>query len=189
MNKENIDVIIKSIFAGIMIGIAGLAFLNTTVPYLGSLIFCVGLIVICYNGYNLYTGKVGYVNSVSDIKNCIIYILGNLIGVALIGMVSNQAAVSIVSAKLELPLILVLWKAIGCGFLMYVAVDIYKTKNTIIGILFCIPTFIIAGFEHSIADMYYFIAARVINIDSIIFILVVLIGNAIGALFHKAVKK
>lgn len=181
--------LIKSIFAGIMIGIAGLTYLRTDNPYLGSFMFCIGLIVICYNGYNLYTGKVGYISNIKDIKNCIIYIIGNLIGVIFIGCYFQEAAPSLVAAKLELPLYLVFWKAIWCGFLMFVAVDIFKKKNTIMGILFCIPTFIIAGFEHSIADMYYFVAAREMSAQAIIFILIVLLGNGLGALLHKILIK
>ena len=76
----------------------------------------------------------------------------------------------------------------GCGFLMYIAVDIYKQKQNIIGILCCIPAFIIAGFEHSIADMFYICNAHIFNMKTLIFILIVIIGNAMGALLHKLIK-
>ena len=48
---------IKSVFAGLMIGIAGLVFLNTGASWIGAVLFSVGLIVICMFGYNLYTGN------------------------------------------------------------------------------------------------------------------------------------
>ena len=67
---------------------------------------------------------------------------------------------------------------------MYTAVEIYKKKQSVIGILFCVPVFILSGFEHSIADIYYFTTTNIINLNSFIFILIVIIGNAIGANLH-----
>lgn len=37
-----------------------------------------------------------------------------------------------------------------------------------------------AGFEHSITDMFYFSSAGYFNIESLTFIIVIIIGNAIG---------
>ena len=66
---------------------------------------------------------------------------------------------------------------------MYAAVKTYALKGTLVGIIFCIPTFILCGFEHSVADVYYFTVAAMggVNIaSSIIFILVAVAGNTIG---------
>ena len=82
---------------------------------------------------------------------------------------------------------MVIINAFLCGVLMYIAVYIYKEKKTIAGILFCVPTFIICGFEHVIADVYYFVAANVINKDSLIFLFIVLIGNTCGALAFASI--
>ena len=48
---------LKAIMAGILIGIAGLVNLSISVPYLGAFLFSTGLLIICYQQYNLYTGK------------------------------------------------------------------------------------------------------------------------------------
>jgi formate/nitrite transporter FocA (FNT family) len=45
-----------------------------------------------------------------------------------------------------------------------------------------------AGFEHSIADMYYFTSAMMWNLDSIIFIIVIIIGNALGGMLIPAYR-
>ena len=65
---------------------------------------------------------------------------------------------------------------------MYLAVSIYRDKKTVVGILFCVPVFILAGFEHSIANMFYFAAAESFSLDTVVYILVVVLGNTIGGM-------
>ena len=178
---------IKSIFAGIMIGIAGLIYLTIPINWIGAILFSIGLIIICLMGYNLYTGKIGYIDSYKKIPLMLKYILGNFIGVFLVSLTSTIDSSTLVEAKLQIPYWLLLLKSIGCGFLMFIAVDTYKQKNSIIGIICGIPAFILAGFEHSIADLFYFCQSGMFNWQMIIFILIVIIGNAIGALLHKSI--
>ena len=59
--KKYVDYLIKSIFAGIMIGIAGTVYLRVDNNIVGSFLFSIGLLVICMYGMNLYTGKIGYI--------------------------------------------------------------------------------------------------------------------------------
>ena len=75
-----------------------------------------------------------------------------------------------------------------CGILMYAAVWIYREKKTALGILFCIPVFILSGFEHSIADMFYFALAGLFNPRAFVFILLVVLGNSLGGLFIPAIQ-
>ena len=75
-----------------------------------------------------------------------------------------------------------------CGVLMYTAVWIYREKKTALGILFCIPVFILAGFEHSIADMFYFSLAGLFKTRALVFLLLVVLGNSLGGLFIPAVQ-
>jgi len=49
-----------SISAGIMIAIGGSAFLACDSKYVGAVLFSVALLCICYLGYYLFTGKIGY---------------------------------------------------------------------------------------------------------------------------------
>ena len=165
---------IKAIFAGIMIGIVGIIYISVEPKYIGAILFSIGLIVICIRGYNLYTGKIGYITSIKDIPKMLLYILGNAIGVFLIAQCTNVNDAALVASKLALPHYLVLLKAIGCGFLMYLAVDIYKQNSRLIGIIGCIPAFILAGFEHSIADMLYIFKGGIYNLDVLIFIIIVI---------------
>ena len=179
---------IKSIFAGLMIGIAGIIYLIVPLTWVAAILFSIGLIIICMMQYNLYTGKIGYIKSYKEIPIMLKYILGNFIGVLLVSFVSVVDSSALVEAKLQLPYWLLLLKSIGCGFLMYIAVEIYKQNHSIIGILCCIPAFIIAGFERSIADMFYIFNAHIFNLQTLLFILIVIVGNALGALLHKLIK-
>lgn len=94
-----------------------------------------------------------------------------------------------VEAKLAMPLLSVFFKSIWCGFLMFTAVDIYKEHKSLIGIIFCIPTFILCGFEHSIADSFYFFSTGTYTLQMLIFILVTVTGNAVGANLFKILLK
>ena len=192
--KSNMDCTIKnfisSIFAGIMIGIAGLIYVNLSGTWYAAILFSVGLAVICVRQYHLYTGKIGYVDKFKQIPYILLIIIGNLIGVFLVSLTSvGVPGEALVTAKLANPLWLVLFKAIGCGFLMYVAVDIYKQNQSLVGVFCCIPAFILAGFEHSIADMFFVCVSGIFNLDVIIFICTVLIGNAIGSFLHKILER
>ena len=71
-------------------------------------------------------------------------------------------------------------RAIFCGMLMYLAVCLYKEHKTIAGIVFCVPVFILAGFEHSIADMGYFAISGIVSLEAFLFIWVVILGNSLG---------
>ena len=69
---------------------------------------------------------------------------------------------------------------------MYAAVQSYRAKNTCLGILLCIPAFILSGFEHSIADMFYFALAAIGGLGGLRvlwFLLLVIAGNSLGGCF------
>jgi len=52
-----------------------------------------------------------------------------------------------------------------------------------------VPVFILAGFEHSIADMFYFCAGGQFTLEALVFILVVILGNAVGGIIIPAARK
>ena len=52
---------IKAILAGAAISIGGIVFLSCDVKYVGAFLFSTGLVTVCMFGFNLYTGKIGYV--------------------------------------------------------------------------------------------------------------------------------
>ena len=182
-----INKFIRAVAAGVMIGIAGAVYLAVGQP-LGAILFSLGLILICTREYNLYTGKIGYIKEPREIVDMIIYIFGNAIGTFLVAATQTISTANLINAKLALPWWLVLIKAIGCGILMYIAVDIYKTKQNYWGIITCIPAFILTGFEHSIADIFYIWLGGIYDWRVLEFICIVILGNAIGANLHHLDK-
>lgn len=194
---------LNSLLAGVFISIGGTVFISlasTGNKLAGAILFAIALLSICMLGLFLFTGKVGYM--VEDhSKNAILALLcglaGNFIGSTLLGVLISFALPSVhefakgmCEAKLDLNLGGVLLLAFMCGILMYTAVHIYKLHNkSVVGILFCVPVFILCGFEHSIADMFYFAVARAFSLEYALFILIVIIGNALGGMLIPFVKK
>ena len=68
---------------------------------------------------------------------------------------------------------------------MYIAVDTYINqgggRNFTSGlvVVFCVSVFILAGFGHSIADMFYFILSSPID-KWIVPLIVISLGNVVG---------
>ena len=182
------------LLAGMMVSFGGAVLLSCDNRYAGALLFCIALLAICFFGFNLYTGKVGFL--IADHGRAMIIkvfsgLAGNFIGTLLFGLIIGtavpalrEAAANACSVRLsQLPLQTVL-RGFLCGILMYTAVWIYGSKKSVLGILFCIPVFILSGFEHSIADMFYFsLAGSLFAPRSLLFLLLVVLGNSAGGLF------
>lgn len=186
------------ILAGVMVSIGGAVLLSVDNRYAGAVLFCIALLSICYFGFNLYTGKVGFLWNTHDtdaLSMAFLGLAGNFLGTLLMGWLLSAALPQLRDAALtacekrltQLPVQTVI-RGFFCGVLMYTAVWIYRERKTTLGILFCIPVFILAGFEHSIADMFYFSLAGLFNTRASVFILLVVLGNSLGGIFIPAVQ-
>lgn len=177
---------IKSIAAGIIIGLCVTVYCICEIKFIGAILFAFGLIAICSLDLNLYTGKVGYMD-----KNSFLYIIGNFIGtmITMLPQYSRINCTALVLLKLSQPIYLTLFLAFACGVIMFIAVEIYKRKNNYLGIIFGVPLFIMCGFEHSIADICYFLVSNCFGPQAVFFIFTVIIGNALGAIFMNLISK
>lgn len=173
-------------------GCVFLALANDTITKVfGATLFAVALLVICYRGYSLFTGKVGFMvdNYSADAWSVLLLgLLGNAIGTVIMGIgvryaipALGETAKVACEARLTQEIGQSVIRGMLCGVLMYLAVCIYRSKNTISGIIFCIPVFILSGFEHSIADMFYFAASGIIEPKVFLFIAVIIVSNGLGA--------
>lgn len=189
-------------FAGLMIALGGAVFLAcyTSQKVVGAVLFSVGLLCVCWKGYSLYTGKIGLIlekHSKDDISIVFLGLLGNAIATTVAGYLLayaipsiKEAAVAVCSAKLEQGYFQDFIRATFCGILIYLAVDIYKTQNkNPLGVLLCIPAFILSGYEHSIADMFYFAASGFASGETVLFIFLIVLGNSVGGLLIPAVSR
>ena len=194
--KKYLNYLIRGILAGIMIGIGGTIYLSLDNKVIGSFLFSIGLLMICMYNMNLYTGKIGYVvvNKKSYLIELLLTLIGNFIGTYIIALgmlnsrfssISDKAKI-ICDMKLNDNLISILILSSLCGVLMYIAVNNYKKHSTSIGkymgIFMCVMVFILSGFEHSVANMFYFSVAKLLSWNTLLYILVMVIGNSLGAI-------
>lgn len=148
--------------------------------FVGACVFPGGLTMVLLAGSELFTGNTLLVIPLLEkeitpagmLKNwCVVY-LGNIAGGLLVAagvvfshqpdLFGNQMAVSVIStaaAKCTLTLGDALIRGILCNFLVCIAVWIsFAAKDLagkIMGLFFPIMMFVLCGFEHSVANMYY----------------------------------
>ena len=199
--KENGRIFLKAAAAGITIGIGGAVYLTLENRVIGAVLFCVGLYTIVLNGLFLYTGKVGYLISAKDKKAYILQLiftwLGNFAGTALAAAAISatrirnlrRTAEVICKTKLADTPHSILILAVFCGILMYVAVDGFREKGNPLILFFCVTVFILCGFEHCIANMFYFSLAGAWSLRAVIYLLLMTLGNSVGGILLPLVKK
>lgn len=183
----------KGVLAGILIGIGGVSFLSAEPKALGSFLFAVGLLTVILQKYSLFTGKIGYLSGKSDVLPLALMLLRNIVGAVIVGLLTfgaaRENAVGLVAAKLSKPLTEVFVASVFCGVLIYIAVELFSKEKHPLLVIMPIMAFILCGFEHCIADAFYFAAARTVNADVIVFMLVCILGNALGSIAVRFAEK
>ena len=192
---------------------------------LTGLVFCLGLILVVVGGAELFTGNnlivmawaSGKVTGRALLRNWLIVYLGNFVGsfgTAILVMLSQQytfgggavgeTALKIAVGKVNLGFGQAIALGVLCNALVCLAVwltfSARSTIDKIAAIIFPITAFVAAGFEHSVANMYFipfgllikdfdpaFVADKAINASSLTWgsflvnnLLPVTIGNIIG---------
>ncbi len=170
-------------------------------------VFSVGLMLVVIAGAELFTGNNLMFMSVLSgeakfgemLSKWLIVFLANFVGSILLvwlmsasGLVSGAVeakAVAIAKAKVSLPFMPALMRAIMCNWLVCLAVWLALASHDVVGkifgIFFPIMAFVASGFEHSIANMY-FIPIGMVYDSSITWggffhnLIPVTIGNIIG---------
>ncbi len=200
MSKEAsmIEDIKKSILSGLMIAFGCSVYLSCVdkgLSWLGSFLFSAGLFTICEYGFNLYTGKVGYIaNRLKDAKYLrlvLLILIFNIITTFALGYIVSlyfpavrNVALDIYLQKLSMPYGKLFFSGVLCGILMYLAVDTWK-RGSKMGCFLYVPLFILCGFDHSIANSFYNGAAfgeHTFTLQNLILILLVVLGNAVGGM-------
>ena len=113
---------------------------------------------------------------------------------AALGEKAVSAAQALVDTKSADSLLSLFVLGIYCGMLMYLTVALFRRGKSsgvyltgYIGIFLCIALFIQCGFEHSIADMFYYCVTNSMGIGrSWLVLLMVSLGNAAGAMLIRA---
>lgn len=186
---------IKAVLAGMAIGIGGWIKLAVDNPILGTFLFAFGLMTIISQGWNLYTGRIGYITK-DKIKLVPIYLIGNFIGTWIISFIANsskygeklsQQAYQIIITKCNDNLASIIVMSLLCGCLMYLAVDNYKKEKSLWFVMFPVVIFILCGAEHSVANMFYFTLSWGTNyqLEFFFYLIVMIVFNGLGSIFVK----
>lgn len=153
-----------SIIAGFLIGMGGIIYL-TLGGIAGALFFSLGLITIVTFKFHLFTGKAGLLatNEITPVELFAIW-CGNFVG-TIFGAVAAtmlpqsetiiQKAEEIVAIRVANPPLVNFALGAMCGLLMYVAVTGFAKTNSYLFLIMPVAFFILAGFNHCVADMFY----------------------------------
>lgn len=194
---EQIRQFFSAIIAGTMIGVGGTVFLVQQNPVVGSFLFGIGLFTVAVLQLQLYTGKIGYLpfQKPSYLLELLITWVGNLVGTFVVGTLIrhtrlyegiSERANGIVSLKLEDSYFSLFILGIFCGILMFLAIDTFRRQDgsttKMIALFVPVMVFILAGFEHVVANMFYFSLTNAWNAKCWMATVVVTLGNSLGGM-------
>ena len=211
-NMKYLKVLLYGIYAGLAIGLGSFVFTIVS-TYMGdttagkifaSALFSVGLILVCVLGLQLYTGKIGVVfdNREKLKENAInlpIMLVGNAIGAFAFGILCHFIFMNLPEVASKIKAIsegktasdTVFLQGIFCGALVYIAVYFFKNLQNygmkIVGIITAVTLFVYCGFQHCIANMFYFGMAFNWNINMLWNLLIVILTNSVGALLVRCI--
>lgn len=200
---QRLKTFVFAILAGAAISIGGAAFLSVDSKVLGSVLFTVGLFTVCSFGLNLYTGKVCYVfeNKPGYSLDVLIIWLGNLVGTFLcaqlflltrVGPAMAEKAMALCDMKLGDGLLSIFVLAIFCNVMIFIGVDGFKKIPHEVGkylaLFFGVVVFILCGFEHCVANMFYFSVAGVWSARAFGYLVVMTLGNAVGGVIFPLLR-
>ena len=187
----------SAVIAGMLIGMGGTVYLSQSNPVVGSFLFAIGLFTIVAFQLHLYTGKIGYLpfQKPEYLVELVITWVGNLVGTGITAMMVKYSRIGggliekvtpIVEVKLSDGFMSIFFLAVFCGMLMFIAVDTYRNMQgstlRFIGIFVSVMVFILSGFEHVIANMYYFSLAGAWSGHCMASIAVMTLGNSVGGM-------
>ena len=154
-------------------------------------VFPVGLMMVVLCGAELFTGNCLMIIGVLDrkirisgmLRNWVLVYLGNFLGALLVVALMKStglwetgsgllgaSVIKTAQAKVQLSFGQAFVRGILCNWLVCLAVwmstGARETVSKIFAIWFCIGLFVIAGFEHSIANMYFIPAGIAAAADS-----------------------
>ena len=195
-------IFLSAILAGCAIGFGGTVFLSVENKVLGSLFFTVGLFVVCTMKLHLYTGKVCYIfqNDKTYLVSIPVIWLGNLVGTGIVAAMVRlsriapiaERAMGMCETKLSDGLLSIFILSVFCNIFIYIGVDGFNNNpheaGKYISLFFGVMVFILCGFEHCVANMFYFSVAGAWSAKAFGYLLVMTLGNAVGGVSFPLVR-
>ena len=194
--------LIKSILAGISIAIGAVIYLLCSNKIVGAFLFSVGILMVMEFKLLLYTGYVPTQRESQNFKeyliNSTLVFFGNLIGGALtaallaLTRLKDQlytATINICEVKLNDNLLSIFILSIFCAIIIAGIVKATNLKHKVLYVGMMIATFILCGYEHVVANSFYFsFSLKLFTFEGLLFMLVCLLGNFVGGLICSFVK-
>lgn len=192
------NILVTQTLGGIDVGLAKLV---------GASVFPIGLMLVVICGAELFTGNnlmtLALLNKKINIsglmKNWVLVYVGNFIGSVILvllvfysGVITGDAiskAITIAESKVALTIWQMVLRGVLCNILVTLAVWMSTASQDIISKIFAcwfpIMLFVLCGFEHSVANMFFIplgmiLGAKVTIGYFLINLLFVTIGNIIG---------
>ena len=200
---SNEQIYLKSLMGGIFIGLAAVvySFVSQTNSLIASCLFAFALTSIFELKLLLFTGRIGFLRFTDWVEALIIF-FGNLMGVQLVGalMMFTQhqerlcsICTTICNNKLSGTPLAILILSFFCGFLMHTAAickkDIKESIKYLL-IILCVVIFIQSCYEHVIANLfYYFMSGQMFTLQGAQSLILMVIGNTLGAKFMNDLYK
>lgn len=174
-----------------------------------AIIFSVGLLLVCCCKLHLYTGKVGVIfekrQELAYYPYLLAVLLFNGIGSIAIGVgihyvaklitkyktnTVEQVIAAICAKKLVMnsvdDYVSLVLRTLLCGMCVHMAVKCFgrelKPISRIVMLIFWVALFVYYGFEHCIANMFYFAANFSVSNNVFIHIAICIVGNALGTI-------
>ena len=183
--KSSLSLVLLGVLAGMFIafGAVGAIIMGAlhtdpgVAKFMGAAVFPVGLMLVVMAGAELFTGNNLMTIALMDkkigvkglLKNWSLVFIGNFIGSVIVaflvfkgnvfsGAVADKA-VAIATGKVGLAFDVAIFKAILCNILVVLAVWLATAAKDMTGKIFAcwfpIMLFVLSGFEHSIANMFF----------------------------------
>lgn len=193
---------ISAVLAGASIAFGGVAFLSIDNKVLGALFFTVGLFTVCTFGLHLFTGKVCYVfeQDKKYAKSIPVIWLGNLAGTGIVAAMVrlsriasiSERAVTMCQGKTNDNLLSLFLLGILCNIFIYIGVEGFKNNPHEVGkylaLFFGVMVFILCGYEHCVADMFYFWVAGAWSVRAVLCLLIITLGNVVGGVAFPLIR-
>ena len=222
INKSKMSLLktfVLAVFAGAFIALAGVASTIASAvsgKITAAAVFPIGLIFVIFFGAELFTGNClmpiawlkKKISAFDILENWLIVLLGNAVGAIFVAFLAvhmgtldtfKDTILSTANAKVELSFATAFWRGVFCNFLVCLAVWLAKGVESVgakLAVIFLpVFMFVLCGFEHSIANLFYIPAGIFYGVTGALNwwtflgnnLLPVLLGNIVGGVLCLAV--
>lgn len=188
---------LPSVFGGVYISIGALIYLVLEKSLAGALFFSLGILLCIFCNGHLFTRAfpLGVYTRFEkySVRQIVIVYIGNFIGTLLMAFLISQTflndkiaglTLAVAQAKLADTFLSTLISGTFAGLLVAFAVMFKRREMNILFVVVTVAAFVILGFDHCIANMFYYgvfaVNGGAIRFSAALDLLAATLGNMIG---------